>query len=99
MKRIPPPDLRVIDRTIERIQQQLNHYSCNALAEAYYEVARKRVPDTDSFACRRYLYQYEEFCWHKGRCWFWNDCRRCTAARVAALRGFKQACIDAGRSL
>ena len=85
------PDLLVIDRAIERIRLGLNRYTCYALERAAFEVAPQDWTHADA-----YVNQYQRWTLRNGKepKW-WDSGRRYKRERIAALKSFRQACIDA----
>lgn len=85
------PDLRVIDRAIERIRLGSSHFSCLALREAQYETGSQ-----DWSIAHEYRSQYRSWAIRNGAYpeW-WSSDRPYKRERMAALKSFRQACIDA----
>jgi len=85
------PDLRVIDRAIERIKRRDNTFTCFALMNSFFDL----YPDSDD--SQLYQKQYQEFAGRKVTPKWWNSPLPHIRARVAALKEFRQMCIDAAK--
>lgn len=106
-----PPSLAVIDRAIEIIKAgEPTHFSCHALEAAVLEVefgVRWYGPSHWSGAVfaqrmqeRTWLYrkQYRRCVrFSPGSALWWDSASRYKKERIAALKAFKQACIDAAK--
>lgn len=96
MKNIPTtPNLAVIDLAVKLVQNDREKYSCCALSAAEGQLV------TDDYNCNSYYrYQYKQYIFSicKGKLprW-WNSTKQYKTARIKALKGFKQACIDAAK--
>lgn len=88
------PNLAVIDYAIRLIEADVEKYSCCALSAAECKLVTNEY-DFDSY----YRYQYEQYILnvnnYKLPKW-WEGEAKHKKARIKALEGFKQACIDAG---
>lgn len=93
MTKITPPNPKFFDRAIKRLMTGKNLYSCIALTAS---INGNATPA----AFTRYRVQYEKWVrsQNNGRLpYWWNSWKDYKWQRVAALLGFKQACIDAAK--
>lgn len=97
--KVAPPNLAVIDRAIALVEIGRNAFTCYALQCAVHDVeGRPWISERSTLYCR----QWREFNCHRNGGRFpkwWNKAYspRRKASRVAALRAFKQACIEAAK--
>ena len=84
------PDLRVIDRAIERIKSGKDRCTVIALYGVLRELGGAEHRGT-------YSTQYGRFSWRNGKPRWWNSPHLHTRARIAALKAFRQACIDSAK--
>jgi len=96
---VKPPDLRVIDNAILRIQRESDRYTCVALIHAVGHVLRMTNCYERLEVENLYIRQYRHYVTHLGFPKWWGQRRRNKKQRIAALEAFKQACIDAGRKV
>jgi len=94
-----PPSLAVIDHAIAEIEAGAA-YSCTALSRAVEGFERTKH-DRDLWA-RTHLYrtQYRRCIWgpnNQRPLWWDSPLRHYKAERIAALKKFRQACIDAAK--
>lgn len=90
--KFPPPELAVLDGAIQFYLRGGCHYTCYALTHA----VRRRAPRT----CVHSTYTCQYTLWCRARNggslpYWWNRSEPFRRERLAALRGFRQACIDA----
>ena len=85
------PDLRVIDMAIERIRFDANHHSCAALAFGLGDLGCYSRSLAEEYKRQYKLWTFK----NGGRPKWWNSGRPYKRARIAALKSFRQACIDA----
>jgi len=95
-----PPSLAVIDEAIARIKDGRNHFTCVALADAYMAVEDTETTDFPVSLRRSKLYrdQYANAVFTKevSLTW-WSSAMSHKRQRIAALKKFKRACIDAAK--
>lgn len=93
------PRIEVIDAAIESIENGQERYTCFALGVAVRSAIPWLTLDELVDVRRRYCWQYELSCMIDGaRPWWWN-CQqyRRRSLRIAALKNFRQLCLDAAR--
>lgn len=92
-----PPNLAVIDAAIELVRSKVTLFTCWALVRASHEVE----PRARRSVLRRNLYlaQYRECVLgpEDKRPKWWNSIHPYKRDRIAALKKFRQACIDAAK--
>lgn len=93
-----PPSLAVIDRAIELIRSGRDKFTCCALECAVYDLE----DEGDCWYVYRridlYLEQYRMHAFRNGRPLWWDSSASWyVTERIAALKKFKQACIDAAK--
>lgn len=92
------PRIEVIDDAIARIENGQEVYTCLALGEAV-DIA---FPGLQSYEFddvrRRYCRQYALSCKSNGaQPWWWNSQAPLRSHRIAALKNFRQLCLDAAK--
>ena len=93
------PRIEVIDAAIESIENGQEVFTCFALGAAVRSAFPGLTLDELVDVRRRYCGQYELSCMADGaRPWWWN-CQqyRHRASRIAALKNFRQLCLDAAK--
>lgn len=104
------PDLRVLDTAIQYVKEGRDWYSCFALESAVEYIYPKKSLAAQKRCYTQYQNQYRLVTRdYMGRgsypewwdtppgYWTWNQQRRVRASRVAALKRFRKACIDAAK--
>jgi len=109
MTRLNKPNLKVIDLAIKLIETNKHVYSCCALSSAIMQMQANIRCETVSL----YTNQYTKYVtrknhgyptwWNEDNSWQPGYFRKTLyesnkAARIRALKGFKQACIDAAKN-
>lgn len=92
------PRIDVIDAAIARIENGQDLFTCLALVEA----VRSAFPGLTSYELvdvrRRYRRQYALSCKSNGAQPRWWDCQSpLRSPRIAALKNFRQLCLDAAK--
>ena len=96
------PQLKVLDAAIHMLESRRRDMCCPALTAAVRKFAPR--PDDGPDVCAvatLYRAQFGEFSFRRaggGMPWWWNspDFEGARGARLAALRAFRAACIEAG---
>ena len=92
------PDLAVIDAAIESIENGQEVFTRFALGAAVRSAFPGLTFDELFDALRRYCRQYELSCMADGaRPWWWSCQSPQQASRIAALKNFRQLCLDAAK--
>ena len=92
------PRIEVIDAAIKIIENGQDVTTCSALVAAV-DAAFQELPDEDALLVwLRYLLQYRQSCWARGgRPSWWDTPSAGKEPRVAALKNFRQLCLDAAK--
>ncbi len=92
------PDLAAIDAAIARIENGQDVFTCFALGAAVRSAFPGLTLDELFDVRRRYCRQYELSCMTDGaRPWWWNRQSPLRSPRIAALKNFRQLCLDAAK--
>lgn len=92
------PRIEVIDAAIESIGNGQDVFTCFALGAAVRSAFPGLTLDELVDVRRRYCRQYELSCMTDGaRPWWWNCQSPQQASRIAALKNFRQLCLDAAK--
>lgn len=92
------PRIEVIDAAIKIIENGQEVFSCLALRAAVRS-ASQGLPPGEAFDIRsRYCRQYALSCQSNGALpWWWNSQEPLRLPRIAALKNFRQLCLDAAK--
>jgi hypothetical protein len=91
------PNLKVIDQAIQRIEDRKGTLSCLALFYAHEEATGFNTSCNSSIYVKQYTAYVRSVNKGKLPSW-WNIVGRGPTPRLKALRGFRQACIDAAQN-
>ena len=92
------PRIEVIDAAIESIENGQDVFTCFALGAAVRRAFPELTLDEIVGVRRRYCRQYELSCKTDGALpWWWNCQSPRQASRIAALKNFRQLCLDAAK--
>ena len=92
------PRIEVIDAAIESIENGQEVFTCFALGAAVRSVFPGLTLDELDDVRRRYSLQYALSCKSNGaRPWWWDGPASLQAPRIAALKNFRQLCLDAAK--
>lgn len=96
-----PPNLAVIDHAIELVRSEVMPFTCCALSGAAADMDWGPALSMWEINERRRLYtnQYRKCIWgpEDKRPEWWNSIRPYKRERIAALKKFRKACIDAAK--
>ena len=92
------PRIGVIDAAIARIERGLNQHSCFALSGAVRSAYRNLSFRQRQLLVARYTAQYRQSAWARdGRPSWWDNPSAGKEPRIAALKNFRQLCLDAAK--
>lgn len=92
------PRIEVIDAAIARIENGQEVFTCLALREAVGIVFPGLPPEEAFGVWSRYCRQYALSCKSNGaQPWWWNSQAPLRSHRIAALKNFRQLCLDAAK--
>ena len=92
------PRIEVIDAAIYRIERGLNQHSCFALSAAVCSAHRNLSLEQKRLLVALYAAQYRQSAWARdGRPSWWGELSAGKGPRIAALKNFRQLCLDAAK--